>query len=865
MTMLSTSVSAATPTQQQMEQFKNLPQAQQDALAKQYGFSRGAFEQPTAPVKFEQSVLPRQEEQAANSLEQPFKPEQQELEPFGYDLFSGQPSTFVPSENTAVPDFYLMGPGDTVEVTFVGKQSNHYQLTINRDGYLMIPELTPVSVTGMQFVELKSFIKQKVKTEMIGVDAYIAMGEIRSNRIFVLGEAFMPGAYTLSSLSSISHALYISGGIKPSGSLRNIQLKRRGKLIATLDLYQFLLQGDTSNDVILKEGDVVFIPTIKKQISIDGEVNRPAKYELLDDESLKVAINYAGGLLAHANENNILIQGYEQNGKYAKTSSMEDNSQLSHGDSIIVTKQSELLNNTVLIVGAVNAPGRFQWQNGNKLSNYINKHNKQLTFISDMQYGLVIRKAQLGSDITVLDFNPFDVMNNKADLALKDNDAIVIFSRFETKEDELHQIESYAVSQKDFDLNEKIKAWEEFELENFNHYVDIKLNQNEENKEELDDKEKLKAALKEKEKEKEDKASLFSRQRLLKPILWQLEQQLNSSGLLDIVSINGSVKYPGDYPLTQNAKVSNLIQASGGLTEAANLSSGELNRMYLNEEVVTKTKPFNVNAALNNTVENITLKSRDQISIFATPNWNKETVITLKGEVLLPGKYTVKKNETLESIIKRAGGFTNEADIDAAIFTRASLKQLEKQQLLDITQQLKREMLVKNVSSSVVTAGQSLSDINQLITELNNTKPIGRLVLDVDAVMTGKQSLTLEDNDQLLIPKRDELVSIVGEVFLTSSHLYNESFSIEKYLKLAGGTKQRADIEHIYIIRTNGSVEIPQQSSWFAVSSEHTTINPGDTIVVPIDSEFTDNLTLWSQSTQILYQLAVAAAAVSSL
>ena len=171
------------------------------------------------------------------------------LKPFGYDLFANAPTTYAPAASIPVSGDYLLGPGDTLDILFYGKTNNAFSLDINREGFVDFPELGPVGLAGLTYAEAKEMLQSRISAQIIGTQVSISMGSLRSMQIFVLGEAFKPGAYTVSSLSTITHALVSSGGVSDIGSLRNIQLKRQGKLIATLDLYDLLLSGDTSKDV----------------------------------------------------------------------------------------------------------------------------------------------------------------------------------------------------------------------------------------------------------------------------------------------------------------------------------------------------------------------------------------------------------------------------------------------------------------------------------------------------------------------------------------------------------------------------------------------------------------------------------------
>ena len=171
-----------------------------------------------------------------------------------------------------------------MNIQLYGNEPSRYELTVERDGRINFPKLGPIFVSGMTFNAARETIEAHVEKQLIGSHVSVTMGDLRSIRVFVLGEAEKPGSYTVSGLSTMTNALFVSGGVKKIGSLRNIELKRKGKLITTLDLYDLLLHGDTSGDRQLMPGDVIFIPPIGNTVSVDGAVRRPAIYELKQGE-----------------------------------------------------------------------------------------------------------------------------------------------------------------------------------------------------------------------------------------------------------------------------------------------------------------------------------------------------------------------------------------------------------------------------------------------------------------------------------------------------------------------------------------------------------------------------------------------------
>src|SRR5208282_5952480 len=187
-----------------------------------------------------------------------------------------------------------------LNVQLYGNEPATYMLTVARDGRINFPKLGPIMVSGMSFDRARGTIEEHVQQQLIGSRVSVTLGDLRSIRVFVLGEAEKPGSYTVSGLSTMTNALFVSGGVKTIGSLRNIELKRNGHLVSVLDLYDLLLHGDTSGDRQLMPGDVIFIPPIGVTATVDGAVRRPAIYELKRESTAEQVVTLAGGLLPDA-------------------------------------------------------------------------------------------------------------------------------------------------------------------------------------------------------------------------------------------------------------------------------------------------------------------------------------------------------------------------------------------------------------------------------------------------------------------------------------------------------------------------------------------------------------------------------------
>lgn len=829
---------AFTPSASQIEQFKKLPKSQQQALAKQYGVDlseiTGSSQSSNQPQVEKPTIGPRlvQQEQAAKA--EPTKQNPNTVKPFGYELFAGEPTTFMPSETSAVPDTYLVGRGDQLLINFYGKESASFEVIVDREGRISIPDLSPVQVAGLTFSEVKQLIKLKVEQEVIGVKAFVSLGQLRSMRILVLGEAYKPGSYSVSSLTTVSHALFVSGGVSDIASLRNIQVKRAGKVVANFDLYDLLIHGDSSNDIILKPGDVVFVPSVGAQVKVEGLVKRPAIFELKKGETAKELLAMAGGLKPGAYTKNALVERFNNNRKEVLTvdfSANKINYIPQDGDRIRFNTISAQYKNSVNLVGAVVRPGSYQWHQGKRISDVLKSVRGDLLSQADLSYGLVVREININGDIEV---HQFDVAlaiikNSENDLILNANDKILIFSEFEEKRDEkLTLAATGSGTKKDTTIEQAASQ--------------------------AGDSNQLSAA----------SYTPYSRNNLLAPIIKKLKRQASTQQAIQLVEVNGSVTYPGVYPLTVDAEAADLITAAGGLLESAYTKQAEITRMVNGD--ASNVEHINIDLAqvLSGNAQGLKLQSKDSLNIFTIPNWQENVKVTLKGELLFPGTYTIRRGETLTDLLNRAGGFTNFAEQKAAVFIRQSVKQQEQQQLARLATELRRDVASKSFQDSVSSSALSYDEMNKLLNDLASVEAVGRLVIDLPLIANNQQNLVLQDGDALYVPSKRDSISVVGEVNYATTHLYKAGVSVDDYLKLSGGLKERADDDRIYIIKANGSVKIPNTGNWFAVNNSEQ-LEAGDTIVVPMDAGHMDKLTLWSTATQILYQLGVAVAAIGSL
>lgn len=870
-------------TPAQIEQFKKLPKSQQQSLAKSMGvdlnsLGLGSMSGGSATPNVNTPVQPRAVESASKSTAEEEIIEQDldtsGLKAFGYDVFANGPSTFAPLTDIAIPEHYVLGTGDIISVQIFGKENFDYELPITREGSIVIPNLGPFKIAGLSFSEMKAFLKARISERIIGVDAIISLASLRSMRVFVLGEAYKPGPYTLSSLSSITHAIFAAGGINDIGSLRKIQLKRSGKLVTTFDLYDLLINGDSSNDVLLQSGDVVFVAPVGSTVKVEGKVRRPAIYEVAENETYKDVIKMAGGTLPSAYLQSVMIERYSDNSYLTAIDlDLTDNKDLATkvkaGDHIRVKKTTDQYEESVTLIGALTRPGKYQWKSGQRISDVIPRIDSHLLTHADLNYALVVREIDIARNIEVLQFSLAKALshtNSKDNIELKPNDKLVVFSSVSTLKEEKITLDNLAYTQEELFKLEKKLAKNQFQTDQFwrKYGAASKYEVADEESEiaEYTNQSIARMTAEDLDKASVKELSLFSRQRLLMPIVEKLRRQGVSGSPLQLVEVDGQVKFPGVYPLAKNARIDDLVIAAGGISESAYMEKAELTRNQIEGIEVRKvSRNIDLASALDDDVDaNLLLQSKDRLNIHKIPSWSENHVVELRGEVVFPGSYTIRRGDTLSELIKKAGGLTEFAHAEGAVFSRTKLKELEKKNLEKLTNDLRLEMASKSLTENGV--GVSYAEAQSLLQDLNDIEPVGRLVIELPKVIGQTDyDIQLEGGDVLVIPSFKNSINVIGQVQVTSSHMFDPMLDANDYIEQSGGMKKRADDNRVYIIGANGRIRM-MNKGWFAGAS---TLQPGDTVVVPLDAEYMNNLTLWSTATQIIYNTAVAVAALSAI
>ena len=355
---------------------------------------------------------------------------------FGRNIFNTRNLTFEPSVNLATPTNYRLGPGDEVIIDIWGASQNTIRQQISPEGTINIQKIGPVNLSGMTVSAANDYLKNALNKIYNGLnnttdptsDIRLTLGNIRTIQINVMGEVVQPGTYALSSFSTVFHALYRAGGVSDIGSLRNVQLVRNGKNIATIDVYEFIMKGNTQDDIRLQEGDVVIVPAYDVLVKISGKVKRPMRFEMKKDENLATLIKYAGGFEADAYTRSLRV--VRQNGEEYEVNTVKDIDyniyKMRNGDVVTAEAILNRFTNKLEIRGAVYRPGIYQLSGKlNTIRELVNEA-QGLTGDAFLNRAVLYRQREdLTSEVVQIDIR--SIMDGTSpNLALMKNDILYI-------------------------------------------------------------------------------------------------------------------------------------------------------------------------------------------------------------------------------------------------------------------------------------------------------------------------------------------------------------------------------------------------------------------------------------------------------
>jgi len=718
---------------------------------------------------------------------------------FGYQIFHGDPKAFQASTFGAVNPNYNIGPGDEIIVMLWGESQFRHEFTIDREGYVFVPDVGQVFVNGLNLEMLeKKFFQtlSKVYSTLKPVTGKpttfmdISLGNLRPLRIIVLGEVGQPGAYSVSPSTSLSSSLYYFRGPTTMGSLRDIRLLRKNKLIGSIDFYNYLLSGKEPEDIRLQLDDVVFIPPRGKTVAISGEINRPAIYELRSNEGLKDLINIAGGLRVTTYMNRAQIDrivapedrdslGMDRMMVDVNISDILNSKQdypLQGGDTVKLFSILNTRENTVTISGAVVRPGTYDYGDGMKLRDLVLRAEGLVGNAYLERADVVRTSSDFKEELVKINIEASMIDSADQNILLQPMDHLRIYSMDELIGPKFVTIEGHVQNQGKYP-----------HLKNMRLYDLIFLGGGLADKDWLEHTYMERADL-----IRQDDYNITSRvipfnlgELLNDPQDQAKNWLLESDDIVRIyttnifnktskVSIDGSVRNPGTYFLKSNMTIKDLILESGGVVqdvyrykiEVARIDPKNNNRNVYSKIIsLDMSNDFTLSNIqyLSNSSElfverdEFKLEPYDRISIRPDPNFSLHRTVTIRGEVNYPGTYSLTHpNEKVSDIIYRSGGLREEAYPMASILIRSGRKI-----------RLSFDKIIDNERS--------------------------------------KDNFELLHGDSIIISAHPNIVIMLGEINTPGNYKYYNNKTVRGYISLAGGLTVNAEMREIRVTYPDGT------------------------------------------------------------
>lgn len=756
---------------------------------------------------------------------------------YGYNLFA-DPARYAPVLAAPVPGSYVLGPGDELMLQTYGVVDVAERLVIDRNGRVNLPKVGPLQLAGLPFSDAEKALNAHLSKVYTNYTLSLTMGRLRSIEVFVLGQASKPGKHVVNGLSTLINALFETGGANANGSLRQIELRRGGKTITSVDLYKFLSMGDNAGDARLQSGDVIYIPPAAERAALLGTINAPAIYELRKGETIADILAFSGGLPTLAAPQKAQLERLDAQQIVAR--SVEDfaldetglKRTLKAGDMLTVFQVSPQIANVVTLEGNVAAPMRYSFKAGMRISDILSDPRLLIPTSYWLQvnrganstapnrpevnrdYATIQRLDPVTLTTKLLAFSPSKAMAGdrtaQENIQLQSGDIITV----------------YGPNQAGPETDDSIAISGEIlgGLKRFPWRAGMTL-----------------------------KDLIPSTQWLIDYYqYWQ-----KSSGK----SIRNDINW--DY-----AQVTRRVPQTL-LTESFEFNLGQ--------QVMVDAKSANYKPLVLQPGDQVALFTNAQVQV---PLDKRVQFVTVRGEVAVPGNYQIKPGETLPQLIARAGGYTRNAYIYGTTFLRESTRA---QQQVNLDAAIRR--LEAQVTSQSATISQNLTDSanaaalqsqvaaqRQLLARMQGLKASGRIALEIDHDAKTLPALQLEDGDQITVPHQPNFVGVFGSVLAETSFIHKKGMSVGDYIDRAGPTRD-ADLDAALLIRADGTVVANSaQRSWFGLgnwSFRSTPMHPGDSVFVP---EVFDRRTAYTQFiqgakdwTQIMYQFGIGAAAYKTL
>jgi protein involved in polysaccharide export with SLBB domain len=709
---------------------------------------------------------------------------------FGSTFFSEAADSFNPVDNVPVAADYIVGPGDEINIRAWGSIDVDYWATVDRNGVLNLPRIGSFSVAGVKASELERHLRAQIGRLYTNFNLSVALGQLRAVKVFVVGPAQRPGVYTLPSQSTLLSAMVAAGGPSPFGSMRHVALRRDGRIVSELDVYEFLVHGDKSKDLQLAPGDVIVFQPAGPQVALNGAVDTRAIYELKNpQEPLREVLRYAGGAPVLANPNRVQLERIEPSrptaARYVEEFRLDDAGlakPLQDGDVLTLLQISPQFANAVTLRGHVAQPLRYPYTPGMRIRDLIPD-----------------REALISPD--------FYRRKNMLVQVIEDDDATR--NRRQTRDERGGTDTGGATLPRDtLDGRARDTGQNRALPGNLGRRADDGA-------------------------PRESAAGSTGAAR-------QPADAARSDNPAERDAANRALKSPTalfddlnwDYAVIERLNLNDLS------TQVIPFNLGK---------AILQGDPANNIALMPGDV--VTIFSQKDVR---GPVARQTRLVSLEGEINSPGVYQLRPGETLRELLARAGGFTPQAYVYGLELSREETRLRQRENLrtaiarfqaLAAVQSARDAANRRDEAGGAATAAAVSNTATQAqLARLAQIEPNGRIALELSPDATGLEGLPdlpLENADRISVPSRPGFVTVAGAVVNSNAFVWRPGRTAGQYLALAG-TDEAADPSNMFILRADGTVtKAGERRGWFSRGGlEEQVMQPGDALVVPSQLDY---------------------------
>ncbi len=696
---------------------------------------------------------------------------------FGESLFfnSNRRLSFEPSLNQATPKTYILGPGDMIYVDIYGQSEQYYEATVNPDGFVLLDNIGPVSVSGKTIEEAQGIITNRVSKYYPGLSGanpntflQVTLGNVRTIKVNILGEVRLPGTFTLSAFSTVFNALYAAGGPNENGSFRAIKLIRNNKMIAEIDVYEMLTKGTADLDLQLKDQDVIMVPAFLARAKVNGEVKRPITYEIAPDDTFEDLLNYAGGFTDEAFKDRVAISRIT--GNQRSVSDVYQNQFgmfiLKGGDEITVQRILNRFSNRVQIKGAVYREGTFALSDGLTLSELV-KNAEGLRGDAYTEQASILRtKEDLSTEMIQVNLKAV-LDGSNPDITLQREDVVRIASIYDIQNEKYVQILGEVKRPGVYPYSKSMKVEELIilagGLQESANTQDIEIARRLEDTDLGTLSDIIPAKV-------EANLSISQASPELMPFDQVIVRKRSSFTMQKLVAVEGQVNSPGIFAIqTSGERISDLVKRAGGLNQFAYSKGASL---------IRRTEFFNTES--------------EEIQ-------RKRNLEALRMKLEADPSNSEAQEELLQRLFKDLPTTPDPVDTQLAQNKKESLDQI-----------------AAGTPGFEVKLKQTEAVAINLETIINNPG--------------SEDDLLVEEGDILSVPKLLQTVRMRGDLVYPTTLRHETGRSLKHYINGAGGFDRRANRKQTYVVYANGAVK---RTKGFLGIRDYPQVEPGAEVIVP--------------------------------